>query len=672
MTNKILFFLVISHLFINSLYSQESALAYPVENINIDGSFKEWPEPINWYRMTHHYNNDNKSNEDFAAQFAAAFNEKEQAIYIAVQVLDDDFVGENGKSHTTQDHMLLYVDVVHEINGGSPLYFVVTDSVLEVHHKLGTFDTRNHFIQLDNAQSARKRTKNSSQYEFKITLNEHVKPNTVLGLDFMLIDTDTDDQNQGILLWKDGFGKSNGAQKLGDLLLLQEDTDIGKVEGYIDMTSLDDKEMPNSIDIVSVQNPDIWIKTTVDTTGYFQAFIPVGTYNLNPNRLFTSPVYSEGFLQNTRKLRYSNRKSFQISKDKTTVLDTVKLAIIPQPKIEKTTETKLPIEYASKKEIDDFVNTWKAYFGIPAVSVAVIRDNKVFYNKTFGVKNKLTKEKVTEQTLFEAASITKSVFGVLMLRLAEKGIIDLDKPLHEYLTFPNIENDERSKLLTARIILGHQSGLPNWAWDGPGTWKDGGEIQLNFTPGTEFGYSGEAFNYLGRVVEHITQKKLQTLYEEEIFEPFGIKNSALLYIDELEDRTAVGHMQQYFQIKQKDLIVSPASSLQTNANLFNDFVLKLMNEKGMSTKSYNLIYNPYTVLKPDQKIYSPHIDQHVSHGFFVQTTSNGKLIGHGGNNGDYDSKFMYNPNKKFAYIVFTNSNLGDEFIRAFEKYLLNQ
>jgi len=100
--------------------------------------------------------------------------------------------------------------------------------------------------------------------------------------------------------------------------------------------------------------------------------------------------------------------------------------------------------------------------------------------------------------------------------------------------------------------------------------------------------------------------------------------------------------------------------------------LKLMNEEGMQKKSYNLIYEPYTVLKPEKKIFNPHIDQYVSHGFFVQTTSNGKLIAHGGNNGDYDSKFAYDPDKKFAYIVFTNSNLGDEFIQALELFLLNQ
>ena len=95
-----------------------------------------------------------------------------------------------------------------------------------------------------------------------------------------------------------------------------------------------------------------------------------------------------------------------------------------------------------------------------------------------------------------------------------------------------------------------------------------------------------------------------------------------------------------------------------------------MNEKGLRKKSYKLIYTPYTLLTSEQKVYDPDIPQHVSHGFFVQTTPDGKLLAHGGNNGDFDCKFAYNPDKKYAYIVFTNSNLGDEFIRAFENFLL--
>lgn len=672
MKSKLLSFILFNVLVIVGLNAQEIAYAYPAKDITIDGSFNDWPEAVNWYRMSHYFENDERSNEDFSASFATAYNEKEHVVYVAVCVLDDEFVGENGKNHTTQDHMLLYIDAAHDIRGGTPVYYVATDKVLEVHHKPGNFDTRNHFIKLENALVSRKRLKNTTQYEWKITLGDYVKANALLGLDFMLIDQDKENGNQTILMWKEGFGKSYGSQKLGNLMLLNDSAEMGKLEGKLEMEAMDVTDRVNSIDIVSKQNPDIWLKTKVDTTGYFQAFLAFGEYELRPNRHFTSPVYSSGFRQNTRRLEYANIKPFMISGEKTMLTEPVQLKVLPRPSVKKPAGEALPIEYVSQQEIDDFIKTWKDYFEIPAVSVVIIRNNKVFYDETMGIKSNITKEQVNNHTLFEAASITKSVFGIMVLRLAEKGVIDLDKPLYQYLTFPNIEKDERSNLLTARIILGHQSGLPNWAWGGPGTWENGGEIQLNFEPGTEFGYSGEAFNYLGRVIEHITGKNLQTIYEEEIEKPFGVKNSFFHYTDVQESRFAIGHMQQYPQIKEKERISSPASSLSTNAHLFSGFVLNMMNEKGLSKRSFDLIYTPHTLLKPEQKIYDPDIQQYVSHGFFVQTTPEGKLIAHGGNNGDYDSKFAYNPEKKFAYIVFTNSNLGDEFIRAFEEFLLHE
>lgn len=97
-----------------------------------------------------------------------------------------------------------------------------------------------------------------------------------------------------------------------------------------------------------------------------------------------------------------------------------------------------------------------------------------------------------------------------------------------------------------------------------------------------------------------------------------------------------------------------------------------MNEKHFSSDIYQQIYKPFTILEGEQKIYDPAIRQYVSQGFFVQERKHGKTLMHGGNNGDYDSKFGYSPEKKAGYIILTNSNLGDEFVRAMEEYLLGE
>ncbi|MEM7381968.1 MAG: serine hydrolase domain-containing protein, partial [Bacteroidota bacterium] len=202
-------------------------------------------------------------------------------------------------------------------------------------------------------------------------------------------------------------------------------------------------------------------------------------------------------------------------------------------------------------------------------------------------------------------------------------------------------------------------------------WEGGGPISLNFKPGTAFGYSGEAFNYLGRVLEQITKKKLPQIFEEEVAGPFKLKNTFYHYADSQEKHTAIGHYHQYPSYKGKEYMPSPASSVVTNAHDFQKFVIGLLKEKHLSKKSYESLDTPQTVLEADQKIYDPDLPQYISHGFFVQETNKGKLLAHGGNNGDYDCKFAYNPDQKVGYIVLTNSNLGDEFSRKLEEFLFH-
>jgi CubicO group peptidase (beta-lactamase class C family) len=114
----------------------------------------------------------------------------------------------------------------------------------------------------------------------------------------------------------------------------------------------------------------------------------------------------------------------------------------------------------------------------------------------------MTGEKVNDLTLYEAASITKPVFAFAVQRLAERGVIDLDKPLYLYLPYEDIAYDDRYKLMTARHVLTHRTGFPNWR-----SMNEDGKLNLKFTPGTGYGYSGEGFEYLKMVIEKITGKK---------------------------------------------------------------------------------------------------------------------------------------------------------------------
>jgi len=90
---------------------------------------------------------------------------------------------------------------------------------------------------------------------------------------------------------------------------------------------------------------------------------------------------------------------------------------------------------------------------------------------------------VGSDTVFEAASTSKPVFAYAVMKLCERGLMDLGAPLTLYTAERFVPNDPRLDLITARRVLSHTTGLPNWrSADDP--------LVISFTPGERWSYSG--------------------------------------------------------------------------------------------------------------------------------------------------------------------------------------
>ncbi|HEY4786657.1 MAG TPA: serine hydrolase domain-containing protein, partial [Bacteroidales bacterium] len=305
--------------------------------------------------------------------------------------------------------------------------------------------------------------------------------------------------------------------------------------------------------------------------------------------------------------------------------------------------------------LDNFIKTYQEFYEIPGVSLALIKNGQVVYHKTYGVKNTYTQEPVNENTLFEAASITKPVFAFAVCRLVEKGIIDLDKPLYLYLPFEEIAHDERYKLITARHVLCHQTGFPNWAYEN----KDG-KLDIKFTPGTGFGYSGEGYEYLKRVVAHITGKEIGDVLKEEVLDPLELKNVYFAKNDYLAKVVANGH---FDNLPARAILPeSPgmAWSMHTEANAFSTFILALMNRKGMKPETYDEMFKFQTTFPLSEKEKSQGLEIYFGLGIELEKTPYGLVFEHGGNNGDFKCQFKMFKDLNVGYVIFTNSNTGGQ------------
>jgi CubicO group peptidase (beta-lactamase class C family) len=128
-------------------------------------------------------------------------------------------------------------------------------------------------------------------------------------------------------------------------------------------------------------------------------------------------------------------------------------------------------------------------------------------------------QEVSEQTIWAVASLTKPVFVYGVLQLAQKGLLDLDRPLQEYLPMPYVDGVDDLPLMTARHTMTHSTGFPNW--------RDAEGLRAAFRPGTKFSYSSEGLNYLQTVVEHLLGTTMQDYLREHVFLPFGMLHTEL-------------------------------------------------------------------------------------------------------------------------------------------------
>jgi CubicO group peptidase (beta-lactamase class C family) len=170
---------------------------------------------------------------------------------------------------------------------------------------------------------------------------------------------------------------------------------------------------------------------------------------------------------------------------------------------------------------------------VPGIAAAVVRDGRVVWDLAIGVADTKTGRPVTADALWPAASLGKPVFAFAALRLVDEGRLDLDRPLKHYVA-DHAPDDPRGDRITARHVLSHSSGLPNW--------RDGdAPLVPAFEPGARFQYSGEGFYYLQRAVEHIVGAGFERFVEERLFGPLGMRASTYTWRPDTSERVVAGH-----------------------------------------------------------------------------------------------------------------------------------
>lgn len=346
------------------------------------------------------------------------------------------------------------------------------------------------------------------------------------------------------------------------------------------------------------------------------------------------------------------------------------------------------IETASGKHIDEaaldrFIQERMHTLGMPGLSVAVINDGKIVYHRALGLANVEDRIPVTGQSIFEAASLSKPVFAFFAMRMAEEGVIDLDRPLFFYLPDPDFEIEPRYRGVTARMVLDHTTGFPNWRWFDPAPAErkvKSGDFYMKFDPGSKFYYSGEAYNYLSRVIahnSHVDMEQLSRLFQSEVGRPVGMQYAYFTWDPFLYDHKVTGYVG-----GKPDRAVWPAGlpsdnsksfsaagGLHTEAVSYAHFLIAVMNGTGLRKRTIDEMLKQQVELPADAPSRVSDGDTAWSLGFAMQPTKYGIEYEHGGNNGGFQSGFMFYREKRLGYVFFTNCDKGAEFNKDLESLL---
>jgi CubicO group peptidase (beta-lactamase class C family) len=284
---------------------------------------------------------------------------------------------------------------------------------------------------------------------------------------------------------------------------------------------------------------------------------------------------------------------------------------------------------------------------IPAVGIGIIKNGKLKQIKVYG---ELAKGKPAPyNTFFNVASLTKPVVTMLTLKLVSSGDWSLDGPLDKYWVDPDVAADSRSKILTTRHVLTHQTGFVNWRSNHPTK-----KLTFDRDPGTKFGYSGEGFEYLRKALENKFGKRLEQLADSVVFQPLNMKESYFVSDKKIDQsRFALWHDTLGNKTYKTRMwsVAHAADDLVTTLEDYGNFIVAVMNGFGLSEPLFE------DMLKLHSKIEE---NDYMGLGWEIEPNFWGKesAIMHSGGDKGVQTLVMWLPETKQGLIIFTNGDNG--------------
>lgn len=238
------------------------------------------------------------------------------------------------------------------------------------------------------------------------------------------------------------------------------------------------------------------------------------------------------------------------------------------------------------EQIDSTVEHLMQAGDVPGLALALISDGEVAYVKAYGFADVDEGRALETDTVMYAASLTKAAFAYTVMTLVDEGVVDLDRPIPDYLPRPldqyedyvDLAGDPRWRVWTLRMLLSHNAGLPNWRW-----FSDSQKLEIIFEPGSRYAYSGEGIQIAQLTLEVGLGLDVDALMQERVFDKFGMRRTSMLWREDFRPNFARG-----FDEEGKNLghnarqTVRAAGSMDTTVSDFAAFLAGVLRGDGLT------------------------------------------------------------------------------------------
>ena len=299
--------------------------------------------------------------------------------------------------------------------------------------------------------------------------------------------------------------------------------------------------------------------------------------------------------------------------------------------------------------------------------IGIIRNGSVIWQGYYG--EQAPGIPISERTVFNTASVAKTITAETMIALNAKGLIDLDEPISDYVDHPDLGADPRYALLTPRLLLSHQAGLLNWAH----AYEDG-VLAFDHDPATRHSYSGAGMEIAAQYAEAKTGRSFRELAFEHVLTPIGVQEMSMgVLADWTKGRVATPMDADGAYRSIADLNESlargdangAADDLLTTVPAYAKLLTALIDSDWLADVQIAERERAITSLAEDEILQCPDLDWLTcptrfghSIGWQVYEYGDHKVIKHGGSDAGENAMVYYSPDTRNGAVIFVNGANG--------------